>query len=819
MTRTPLPVDAVLPTLGEALRMTGAAVLVAEPGAGKTTRVPPWLLGAAAGEVLVVQPRRMAAVLAARRVADELFEKAGETVGWQVRFDELGGPLTRLRYVTDGVFLRRLLRDPGLNGVGAVVIDELHERRLAMDLALGLVVRLRRERSDLKLLAMSATLDAESLADFVGGPVVRCGGRTHPIALEFAPQTDGRPLAKRVAAAVAQIRTQPRATDAADLLVFLPGAREIGQCHDALGARFGAVVPLHASLPLRDQQRALAAEGPPRVVLATNVAETSLTLPRVGAVIDSGLVRRAGFAAWSGLPSLNLGAISQASATQRAGRAGRVGPGRCVRLYTRFEHDHWPAFDPPEVLRSDLADAVLLLASLGIAVGSADWQELWPTLPTVAAVEQASGVLRRLRALDGAGGITAHGKSLIQLPIHPRLAALAVAAADAGVAQTGALAAALLSERDAGLPERGPSALPQGWSDVQALVEWARGEQELPSTVRQAAQRLHRLVGGVADRLTGHAAEQALARAIVHGFPDRIARRRQQRGLELEMLGVPGLRLDANSHATEPQWLAVLAADERRDDRGSQARVRLASGVEPEWLLDLQSERVEATTEVAWDARTGRAVEVDRLAYDGLTLDETTRPASPSAAATRLLRVAVHAIDCTELCGADAVVELRARLDVLRAAGFAVPDITDELLHETLAGLCEGLTGLAQVRAAGPLAVALTRLDPTGTLRRTLAVHAPRELKLPTGRKVTIYYAIGQPPWIASRLQDFLGLASGPTIAGGRVALTLHLLSPAGRPVQVTNDLEGFWNRHYPALRKALARRYPKHAWPEDPLR
>ncbi|MSP91726.1 MAG: ATP-dependent helicase HrpB [Myxococcales bacterium] len=818
----PLPIDRALPALARALDDCGAAVLVAEPGAGKTTRVPPWLLDRVDGEVWVVQPRRMAAVLAAGRVADERGEPPGRTVGWSVRFDEVGSRATRLWYATDGVFLRRLLADPGLTGIGAVVLDELHERRLATDLALGLAQRVRVRRG-LQVVAMSATLDPGPVAAFLGGaPVVRCEGRTHAVAVQFAPAPDARPLEVRVRTAVRELFEAglgPRA-EGADVLVFLPGAAEIQRCAVALAALADEhgydLASLHGAMDIAAQQRALAPGPRPRAILATNLAETSVTLPRVAAVVDSGLHRRAGFASWSGLPTLQLTTISQAAAVQRAGRAGRVRPGRCSRLYTQHEHDGWPAFDAPEIARADLADVALLLAALDLDGTARD--DVWLTPPPPGALARAHCLLARLGALDAQARLTALGRQMLRLPVHPRLARLALAAAKRGVAADGARVVALLAD-GARLPQRAPGDLAHGYSDLAMLAD-SRAPEHGRSEVRRTEAQLLRLLGpthgpapAAADR------DAALAYAALLAYPDRVARRRQPRGAELQMAGGVAVRLDAASHVTEAVWLVVLDAEERRDARGLTTLARVACGIEADWLLEAFASTVEATTTLAWDDAHGRVDEVDRLVWEGLVLNETRRPAPPTAAASAVLAHAVRANGTGALWPESARKTLRGRLAVLGTASQTAPPagLDDVRADAIVISACEAKTRLSELAGSDWCGRALHDLDPSGQLRRRLDVEAPVHVRLPGGRSVALCYDPDKPPWLATRIQDLFGLADGPSVGAGRVPVVLHLLSPAGRPVQITSDLAGFWKRHWPTLRRELQRRYPKHAWPEDP--
>ncbi|HEX8908624.1 MAG TPA: helicase-related protein, partial [Anaeromyxobacteraceae bacterium] len=548
----PLPIDALLPEVVSALRAGPALVVEAPPGAGKTTRLPPALLAAGlagAGEVVVLEPRRLAARMAARRVAAELGERPGETVGWQVRFEDVSGPRTRLRYVTEALLTRRLLSSPDLPGVGSVVLDEFHERHLDGDLALALLRRLAARRRDLKLVVMSATLDAGPVARFLGAPALRSEGRAFPVEVEhLAPEEAARDqrLEERVASAVRRaLREEPDG----HVLVFLPGAAEIRRAREALsGLTLAEVLALHGDLPPEEQDRAVAPSARRKVILSTNVAETSVTIEGVAAVVDSGLARVAAHSPWSGLPTLELRKVSRASAAQRAGRAGRTRPGRCLRLYTRHDHDARPEFDLPEIRREDLAGTALALALLDLS--AEPQEELWLDPPPPAAWEAAGALLRDLGALDAAGGVTELGRRLARFPLHPRLARLVVAAEDAGAGAQGALLAALLGERDIRLFEPGRLSgghsparrdVPTGPSDLLELAslfeEAARARfadgalrrlRLAPGAVQavdRARRQLERLVGRPRRTSTATSTEEALLRATLAAFPDRVARR------------------------------------------------------------------------------------------------------------------------------------------------------------------------------------------------------------------------------------------------------------------------------------------------------
>ncbi len=618
--RVPLPVDDVLPGVIEALRRRPVLVLAAPPGSGKTTRVPPAILDAGLcgqGEVIVVQPRRLAARMAARRVAAERGEAPGGTVGWKVRFEEVGGSSTRLWYVTEGVLVRRLLADPTLAGVGAVVLDEFHERSLDADLALALLRRLRAgPRPDLLLVIMSATLDAEGLAATLDATAVRAEGRRFDVAVEYAARPDARPLEARVAESVERLV----AANHGDILVFLPGAAEIRRAREAcadLARRSGRLVlPLHGDLPPEEQDRAVLPGDRPKVILATNVAETSITVEGVTAVVDSGLARRLVHSPWSGMPSLRVQPVSKASAEQRAGRAGRVRPGCCVRLFTRSEYDGRPDADAPEIARADLADAVLLLHAAGIEPATG---VPWLDPPPRAALEAAEGLLQRLGLAGSDGRVTDLGVQVARLPAHPRLGRLVAEAAARGRLPEGCLLAAVLAERDVrrstgsrrllmghAMPGPGSGAapvsdLPDGFLDpVETVAGLGAGGRHADldpaavSVVRRAAVHMEAqarraglcpaaVVQGGSGAGPGDLG-RVLTLSLLAGFPDRVGRVRRSilpglaRAGALELALSSGGTADLPADALLPEGRLVIAADatERAGARGQVLRVRSA---------------------------------------------------------------------------------------------------------------------------------------------------------------------------------------------------------------------------------------------------
>jgi ATP-dependent helicase HrpB len=832
----PLPVDGLLPELLKALRGSPAVVLQAAPGAGKTTRVPPALLDAGlAGdkEVWVLEPRRLATRLAAARVAEERGEALGETVGYQIRFEERSGPRTRLRFVTEGVLGRRLLAEPGLARIGAVVLDEFHERHLQGDLALALLRRLQLQGHPLKLVVMSATLEPGPLAEFLGGcPVLTSEGRTFPVEVAYLDKVDPRPLEEQVLAALK--RLVPALPDG-DVLVFLPGAAEIRRTQASVldfATRHGfLVLPLHGDLPAAEQDRAVRPSPGKKLLLSTNVAESSITIPGVVAVLDSGLARMPVHSPWTGLPSLQTVRISQASATQRAGRAGRTQPGRALRLYTRTDFDGRPAHETPEIARTDLSETVLALAASGVS-DRRSFPFFQP--PPTAALETAERLLLDLGALDASGALTALGTRMLAFPLHPRLARVVVEGERRGVARTTATAAAILAERDLRRSARtrldgprGKARATSARSDVlERLADVGAGGQRaapgLDAAALDAVERASRQLVRMVDATRGppaseSALEDAVLLCLLTGFPDRVARRRRPHAPDLVLSSGGSATLDETSAVHEPMLLLALDAEVRNGPRGPETRVRVASEVREEWLLELFPERLRDAEALAWNGAQARVDKVGQLLYGELLLDESRQPAPPSPEASHLLAEELRRTGLSGLVEAEALEGWRARVAFLAQAypEAGLPSPAPDPRASLATALAEGRTSLAELDA-GLVQQALEALLPPKA-QALLARALPARVSLPGGRSLAVHYPPGASPYVASRLQDFFGLSQGPRICEGRVALVLHLLAPNQRPVQVTTDLAGFWERHYPALRRELARRYPRHAWPEDP--
>ncbi|MFD2170391.1 ATP-dependent helicase HrpB [Tumebacillus lipolyticus] len=799
-----LPIDTVLPALSESLRTRQNAVLVAAPGAGKTTRVPlalldePWLLGK---KIVMLEPRRLAARSAAAYMARQLGESVGETVGYRVRMDARVGPKTRIEVITEGVLTRMLQDDPALEEVGIVIFDEFHERNLHGDLGLALCLQSQGLlREELRILVMSATLEAGAVAKLLGeAPILISEGRSFPVETRYlSRRAEGRIeqlVARTIKAALAQ--------EEGDLLVFLPGTGEIRRVEASLremGLGAGVrVAPLHGSLLREEQDAAIApsAAGERKVVLATSIAETSLTVEGVRVVIDSGLMRVPRFSPRTGMSHLQTIAVSRASADQRRGRAGRVAPGICYRLWAEQEDARLAAQSTPEIYEADLAPLALELAVWGVR----DPAELdWLDTPPRAAFAQARELLVQLGALEADGALTAHGKRLAAIGLHPRLAQMMLAGERLQLGGLACELAALLSERDA-LSE--PSA------DLRLRVEALRAGQ-VDRRIIAEANRWKRTLSLAPDVREEVDCSGLL---LAFAFPDRIAQRRGN--------GRYLLRNGRGAAFAQEQPLAfhsyLVAAE--LDDRGTDSRIFLAAPVEEGQIIEHFGEQIEVERLVEWD-RSSKAVRARKRERLGAMLLKEVPLASPSAEETLdalLSGIAEEGLDLLPWTKASR--QLQQRIAFLHHHRADWPDVSHKALIETLPDwLAPHLYGMKSREELQRLQmVTLLEAMLSWEQRQELERAAPTHLTVPSGSRILIDYADVEAPVLAVRLQELFGLRETPHIAGGKVALTLHLLSPAHRPVQVTRDLASFWQHAYFEVKKDLKGRYPKHYWPDDP--
>ncbi len=807
-----LPIDPLLPEIRRALETQTNAVVTAEPGAGKTTRVPPALLSAAFAkdkEIWVLQPRRLAAKLAALRVAEELGEEPGKKVGYQFRFEKKIGPETRLKFLTDGMLFPLSQGDPQLSKVAAVILDEFHERSLALELGLAWLRQLQRKfRPDLRLLVMSATLDREAMSSYLGGcPVFDSKGRVFPVTVEYLPQPEQPDLGLKVKNAVRQLASRGPGTT----LVFLPGLYEINRCREALRGEPLEVYPLYGDLSVEEQQRALSPSTGRKVILSTNVAETSLTVPGVTAVVDAGLTRQSRVSVWSGLSNLVTVPASQASAAQRMGRAGRLQAGHCLRLYSKFDFDHRAAFDLPELLRSDLSKSLLDLKCLGVE----DLDSFpWFLKPSPAAMETALSLLRQLGAWDAQMGLTEVGRRMSRFPLAPRLARFLLkveelAPKDSFPLSDACRLAVLISEEK-----------PESEDLLEELRRFKPGFES-----KRLEEQLRGLIRADQGKAGGKPDETILPKALLSAFPDRVAKvrpdsssTRNRSGKVRELLLSSGGRILAQDNAlTRSHEIFVVVEAQEGAGNNSQGKARSLCPIEQDWLLDFFPGELAEEQTCEWNSAAGRVEGYKRLKYGQLILDEKPFAAGdfgPEAAAL-LFKEALSA-------GTQAYVdpdELSAFLNRVKfAAGKSndIKEITREDVAATLRDLCLGIRSLSELREAGLVSALKARLSPKDL--SLLEKLAPSSWLMPTGRRLEINYEADRSPWAQSRLQDFLGMGRGPSVAGGEVPVVLHLLSPGKKPVQITSDLAGFWKNHYPQIRKELMRRYPRHPWPENPV-
>ncbi|HEY4136234.1 MAG TPA: ATP-dependent helicase HrpB [Alphaproteobacteria bacterium] len=824
-----LPIDPLLPAIQQALAERATLVLEAPPGAGKTTRVPlalldaPWLAGQT---ILLLEPRRLATRAAAARMAQTLGEKPGERVGYRIRLESRIGPRTRIEVITEGILARRLQDDPGLDGVGLVIFDEFHERSLDADLGLALCLDAQKAlRPELRLMAMSATLDGAAVAKLLDdAPVLRSEGRAFPVETRYldAPPTNSGP--NRFPMAMAQAIRKALTETEGDLLAFLPGEREIHAVSRQLGgeAAHGVfVLPLYGALPQADQDRVFAPTPASRrkVVLSTSIAETSLTIDGIRVVVDGGLARVPRYDPASGLTRLETVKVSQASAEQRRGRGGRTAPGICYRLWPEPATRGLLPRNLPEMLQADLTPLALDLAVWGVR----DPNGLaWLDAPPAGAFAQARGLLTQLGALDADGGVTAHGKAMAKLPLHPRLAHMTLLAKARGLGPEAAALAALLGERD---PLSGPGAMRD--ADLRHRVELigeARASAPPAGTeVREATRRRIRETAKQVRRLIDvqdHPLDSAMTGALTAlAYPDRLGQRRANGGFRLAN-GRGAATMPEDSLSREG-WLAVAAVG---DGVGASAdgRIFLAAPIDRDEIEEEFADLIEAQEIVAWDART-EAVQARRQRRLGaLLLDDAIWGKAPPEKVAAALLDGIRQMGLAALPWTDGVRQLQTRLAFVRSADPQGdwPDLSDATLLASLGDwLAPHLDGLKS-RAD------LARLNLTEILgaafdwaaRKKLDDWAPTQVAVPSGRNAALDYAQGETPVLAVKLQELFGMADTPRVANGRVPVVIHLLSPAGRPVQVTRDLANFWREGYAAVKKDLKGRYPRHPWPDDPM-
>ena len=847
------PITPLLPDIRASLEATPRLVLEAPPGAGKTTQVPLALLDAgwlAGRRIVVLEPRRIAARAAAQFMARQLGEEVGQTVGYRIRFESRTSAATRIEVVTEGILTRLIQDDPELAGVGAILFDEFHERHLAGDLGAALALDVQATlRPDLRLLVMSATLDGERVARWLDAPRIASPGRSYPVRVEHPPARAQESLEHHLA----RVARQALAENDGDVLAFLPGRREIARAQAVLEetlslrervaegrervrAERGAeaspnplprslsrrereesidIVPLHGELSLADQQHALspADPGTRRIVLATNVAESSVTLSGIRAVIDTGLAREPRFDPHSGFTRLETVAISQASADQRAGRAGRVAEGTAYRLWPQSRR--LEASRTAEIAQAELSGLALELAAWGSA------ELAWLDPPPAGALAQARELLATLGALAADGRITALGRRMLELGATPRLGAAALRAPD-GLRP---LVADLLALMEARSPLRGEQARSDDFrARVAALHAWrdrrsagVRGGADggALAAIEQAAKGWRRRLD-VRTAASGTPDSHAVGDLLLHAFPDRVARRDDANPLRYTLANGRGARLHEQTALLGEPWLVAL--DLRHEARDS--LILAAAPLDPRTLERDLPQRFATTRTLRWNDARDAVEAFEERRFDAIVLERRSVPVRPEDALPALLS-AIRGKGLDALPWSDHARRLRLRMQALRAwmPELGLPDVSDAHLLATLdTWLAPYLHGKRRLDALGAeaLSQALAALFDHGQ-RRTLDAQVPDSLTVPSGQVRRLEYSPDAPPVLAVKLQELFGLADTPRVAGGRVPVTLHLLSPAGRPIQVTQDLKGFWERTYPEVKKELKGRYPKHPWPDDP--
>ena len=804
-----------------ALHATSGGVLQAAPGAGKTTRVPlalldePWL---GHSRIVMLEPRRLAARSAARWMAISLGEDVGETIGYRVRLDTRVGRNTRVEVVTEGVLTRMVQDDPTLDGIGLLIFDEFHERSIHADLGLALALHAQQlVRPDLRILVMSATLDVVPVARLLAdAPVIVSQGREFPVETRYdesrVERRDSRWIESRVVSTIQRALRD----DNGGILVFLPGAGEIRRVEDMLAQQMSdqrvIVTPLHGNLSADAQDRAVmdAPAGMRKVVLATSIAETSLTIRDVRVVVDSGLARVPRFSPRTGMTRLETLRVSAASAEQRRGRAGRVAPGVCYRLWTALEQEQLLPRATPEILEADLAPLALELAAAGVD----DPLELkWLDPPPAAALGQARELLLELEAIDEQTRITQHGQEMSRIALHPRLAHMLLRADRLGEGATACRLAALLGERDV-LRGGGPRLEIDVRTRLDAIARGGgdpRADQSAVRRVRAEADQLARQL-----RISGTGASDDAGLLIAFAYPDRIAQRRGSTRGRFVMRNGRGAAFEPSDSLGGEEFLAIAAVD----DRQPESHVFLAAPLTRDAIETHFADQIAEERLVEWDDRTQSVVARRRERLGALVLhDEPLRDVDPAEAA-HVLATALTAAGVDALPWSDSARRLRERLAFLHHADPSWPDVSDAALAQSIdSWLAPRLLGLRRREEVARLDLGTALLEPLGwNQRAALDELAPTHVTVPSGSRVPIDYSNPESPVLAVRLQEMFGASDTPRIAGGRVPLTLHLLSPAQRPLQVTRDLAGFWRTSYFDVKKEMRGRYPKHHWPDDPL-
>lgn len=814
-----LPIETVIPDILEGLKSSNTVILRASPGAGKTTGVPPALLSLFAKQILVLEPRRIAAKLSAERIAELMGEKAGETVGYHIRFEQKASEKTRIKFITEGLFLRYLLRDSKLSQVDCIILDEFHERHIHSDVTLALVKQLQESvNPNLKLIVMSATLNTEHLSQYLPqAKVVTSEVAQYPVDVCYLAKTRG--IEDDVLRGVEKVLQHEKNTG--HILIFLPGQKDIQRCSVALEAiarkNNCEILSLYGSKPLAEQQRVFIEIGRRKIILSTNVAETSVTIPGVTAVVDSGLAKVSGFAAWSGMPTLDLKKVSQASCIQRAGRAGRTAPGVCLRLMSENDYFSLQPFEKPEIVRSDLSHLILELASLAKKLGDERFlvgELLFLDALPIKNKETAMQTLNMLGTLKN-GEITPLGEKMVQSSLHPRLSRLVLEGIRLEEGPAACLVAAMISENtvlEKGKPGR------HAHSDFEASIEsffegrGRQGEGQSFKVTELCKQIARQFDVNLNDNFTQNCAEK-IAMACLYAFPDRVAQKKK----DYVLCQGGGAILSKRSAVESAEYIIVIDADESSTKSAAQAvSINMACALEVEQILDDPGHFLKETEEMTWDGTAQRVRSSKKLCYGNLVIEERAlhewTPAQSEYLAKMLKTSWPKPFEDDSVLTAY---HQRVKFIQQHSPNVKFPLFEGESFNEWIAKICDGKKSFAEI-LENSLQDYIEKYVSTEQMR-LLEKLLPSTIKVGSGRNVKINYEPDKPPWIGSRMQDFFGTLKTPTILDGKVRLVVHLLGPNLRPIQVTTDLESFWSTVYPKVRGELSRRYPRHFWPEDP--
>jgi len=818
-----LPIDELLPQALLSLEQNPNLIIEASPGSGKTTRVPPALLKAkffsSPQQILVLEPRRLAAKQSARRIAEEMHSRVGEQVGYQFRYENETSPQTQIKFLTEGMFLRLLPHNPHLSGIAAVILDEFHERHLQSDLALGYLKWLQEtQRPDLRIILMSATLDSNSLSSYLGNaPILKLQTQLHPIQIHHLQAPPQKPLESLVQDHVQRALRET----SGDILVFLPGRAEILRCKESLsGLTSVHVCTLWGELSKEEQDQALTPLAQRKVILSTNIAETSLTIPAVTAVIDSGLHRRASYSWWSGIPALKTRPISRASALQRTGRAGRTQAGVCYRLYTQADFATRPPYETPEIIRSDLSQSLLELQSSGVKISQFPWYEA----PPQGSIKASLDLLERLGAIQGEEPeLTELGRTMVKVPTHPRISRFLVEARAQGLLEQGSWIAAALAD---GRIEAGNL-----FDHLHRYTE----DEHLRRTRTLLLKELSQNSTSRSQMPSPWSAGSGLAYSVLMGFSDRVAQARKSspqtqriQSHEVELIFATGgsALVKDTGEWREGHFMVLIDLQESQGQNQKRPHYNVRSWVpiQEDWLLEVKPQGVQEIERCVWDQKKQRCIQVSQLIYGELILSEqmtspkdfrealevllknTLKLALDSATPEDWLRALSPILDSSETQALESSLT-RARLFQKHTK---LPEVH---FWNHLRPYLEGMSSLSELQNQNWSILFLEAMlsERAAQLNQLLPTH----IQLSSGRRLPIHYSLTQEPWIQSRLQDFIGMNQTPVLLQGKLKVLVHLLAPNHRPVQVTSDLASFWKNHYPQLRPSLSRRYPKHAWPE----